>query len=265
MAHSNAVLASPSDGGFDQLTRLARKLNLTAIADNLDPLLKRAEEAAPSYTSFAYGLLQWEDQVREQRKRTRALKRSRLGTVEGIDGYDYSLRPKLKPIVVKELLECRWALGPLPRNILCLGRAGTGKTRVIKALGNAACLLGHSVLYTTTADMLEDLHASLTDGTYKRAFRRYEKPAVLVLDEFGNQDFDRKDTNYLFRLVSARHQKGSIVLASNTGFTNWKRFFPSEAQAVATVDRLIDCATILRFSGRSWRRPQDVHGAELDE
>jgi hypothetical protein len=36
----------------------------------------------------------------------------------------------------------------------------------------------------------------------------------------------------------------SIVLTANTGFTQWKNLFPSETQAVATVDRLIDRATI---------------------
>ena len=33
---------------------------------------------------------------------------------------------------------------------------------------------------------------------------------------------------------------------------------------VATVDRLIDRATILRFSGKSKRKPLETHGAEID-
>lgn len=39
---------------------------------------------------------------------------------------------------------------------------------------------------------------------------------------------------------------------------------PSEPQAVAIVDRLVDDATILRFSGRPFRTPRDVQGATLD-
>jgi len=34
--------------------------------------------------------------------------------------------------------------------------------------------------------------------------------------------------------------------------------------AVAIVDRLLDDATVLRFSGKPWRRPRDIHGAPLD-
>jgi hypothetical protein len=39
----------------------------------------------------------------------------------------------------------------------------------------------------------------------------------------------------------------------------------SEAQAVATVDRLIDRATILRFTGKSKRRPLETHGADVED
>jgi GAF domain-containing protein len=53
-------------------------------------------------------------------------------------------------------------------------------------------------------------------------------------------------------------------LAANTGFAGWRRFFPSEAQAVATVDRLIDNATILRFSGKGFRKPKEVIGEAVD-
>ena len=33
---------------------------------------------------------------------------------------------------------------------------------------------------------------------------------------------------------------------------------------MATVDRLIDRATILRFTGKSFRKPKDVFGSDLD-
>ncbi|MGE0706677.1 MAG: ATP-binding protein [Planctomycetota bacterium] len=102
------------------------------------------------------------------------------------------------------------------------------------------------------------------DRTYQRALRRYAKPDVLILDELGYQTLDEGATNDLFRLVAARHKKASTVVVSNTGFKEWHRFFPSVGQSVATVDRLIDDATILRFTGKSIRKPRDVHGAQLE-
>ena len=134
-----------------------------------------------------------------------------------------------------------------------------------KAIAHAACLAGYSVLCVLAADMIEELHGSHADGTFKRAFRRYVKPELLLIDEFAYQPFNTEATNYLFRLVSARHRHGSIVLTANTGFSAWKNLFPSEATAVATVDRLVDGATILRFTGKSFRQPRDIVGAPLEE
>lgn len=113
--------------------------------------------------------------------------------------------------------------------------------------------------------MLEDLQASQADRTYKWALRRYTKPQVLLLDEFAYEPLDIKATTYLFRVVAARHGQGSIILTANTGFTHWKTLFPSEVMAVATVDRLVDRATILRFTGRSHRGPHEVVGAPLED
>jgi DNA replication protein DnaC len=256
---------SPQDpeGGFDELERLAQELNLTALRAHLRDALAEAERRAPSFTNFVLDLLRWERDARQERRLNRNLKRSRLENVEGLDGYDFDIRPKLEARVVRELLACRWAAER--RNVICVGRPGLGKTRIVKALAHAACQQGHTVLYVNTAEMLEDLQGSLADGTYRRTFRRYAKPSVLCLEEFGYEPFDALATNHLFRVVSARHGAAATVIVANTGFRHWKRFFPSEAQAVATVDRLIDRATILRFSGNGSRGPKEVYGADLDE
>jgi DNA replication protein DnaC len=95
--------------------------------------------------------------------------------------------------------------------------------------------------------------------------RRYLKPDVLLCDEFGDDPFTPAQTSHLFRVVAARHRVGSIVLTANTGFSRWKALFPSEAVAVATVDRLVDGASILRFTGTSFRTPREIVGAPLDE
>lgn len=247
---------------LEELLELCLELNLTALPNMLPELLRDAEQKGLSFTDFALGMLRSEVAMRTERRLTRGLKRSRLGPVEGIDDYDFSIRPQLEPRIVRELHNGGFAREK--RNVLMLGRPGLGKTRIAKSITHAACLSGHSVLYTVTADMLEDLHASGADSSFKRVLRRYTKPDVLLLDEFGYEPFDSAASTHLFRVVSARHGNGSIVLTANTGFNQWKNIFPSEAHAVATVDRLIDRATILRFTGKSKRRPETVTGAALD-
>jgi len=248
---------------IEELRAICLDLNLTALRDGIAQVLAGAEAGQPSYSEFALQMLRLEANARSSRRLTRNLKRSRLPhLIEGLDGFDFSIRPSLEARLVKELVNCRWV--EEKRNIICVGRPGLGKTRILDALARAACERGYSVLNVNTAEMLEDLQGSLADGTYKRTFRRYEKPDVLYADEFGYGPIDVAATSHLFRLVSARHGRRSTLLAANTGFKHWAAFFPSEAQAVATVDRLIDRATILRFSGKSWRKPKETLGADPD-
>jgi DNA replication protein DnaC len=261
MARSTRRPTAPN--AREELIQLAIDLDLTALAQALPELISGAEKNSPSFTDFALSMFRAEATARINRRLERSLRRSRLGVVEGLEGFDFAARPDLDPRLVKELLGCRFV--PEHRNILCLGRPGLGKTRVAKAIVHAACLAGYSVLSVLTADMIEELHASQADGTFKRAFRRYIKPDILLLDEFAYEPFSPEATNYLFRVVSARHRQASIVLTANTGFSKWKTLFPSEATAVATADRLVDAATILRFTGKSFRKPREILGAPLED
>lgn len=245
------------DDPLEEIARIASDLKLTALAgEQLQRLLERAEQEQLSFSAFALEMLRLEARVRKERRLNRNLERSKLGSVgDHLESFDFNCRPKLKAPVVRELLHCRWV--EEARNVICVGRPGLGKTRVIKALGHAACEHSYSVLYAITAKLLEELEAALADGSYKRTFRRYQRIDVLLLDEFAYEPFDTRATKHLFRLISARHSLAPTLIAANTGFSKWSSIFPSEAQAVATVDRLIDNATILHFTGKSFRKPKD--------
>jgi DNA replication protein DnaC len=95
-------------------------------------------------------------------------------------------------------------------------------------------------------------------------FRRVTESALLILDDAGFADLGRDAANELFGVVCARYRLRSTIVVSNLPFKSWGEFLPSPAQAVAIADRLVDDATILRFSGKPYRQPRDVHGAPLD-
>lgn len=253
----------PARDERQELVDLAMDLDLTALAQEFPTILTRAEQEKISFTAFFLALLRAEWRARRDRRLQRILKRARLGIVQGLEAYDFSIRPKLDARIVKELCNCRFL--EERRNILALGKPGTGKTHVIKAIARAACSLGYTVLYVIFAEMLEALAASRADNTFSRTFQRLVKPQLLVCDEWAYEPVGLEATKDLFRLVSARHRQGSIVLAANTGFANWGKLFPAEAAAVATVDRLVDDATILRFTGKSWRAPREIVGEPLED
>jgi DNA replication protein DnaC len=213
---------------------LLERLNLTTAARCLPDLLAQAEVTHPAYSAFLHQLLEAEQGSRWERKLQRRRRWSKLGPPVSLEGFDWAARPQLSPQVVKELLTCRFI--DEHRNVILVGRPSTGKTTVAKAIGHAACSHALSVY---TADLL-------------------------LLDDAGFSDLGREAANELFRVVCARYRQRSTLVVSNLPFKHWAEFLPSPAQAVAIADRLVDDATILRFSGKPYRQPRDVHGAPLD-
>lgn len=253
----------PRGSPDEEIQRLAEDLDLFALRAAYAAIVAAAEKEKCSYSDFALKLLKAEANQRSARQEDRARKRSKLGPEVTLDGFNFSIRPGLDARVVRELLHCRFVAEKRP--LVLVGPSGTGKTHVCNAIGHAALRKGYTVLYTTAAEAVELLAASLVDGTYRRVLRKLAKFDVMVMDEFGMLGFDQKASRHLFRLVSERYQKSSTIIAANTGFKKWKSFFPSEAECVATVDRLVDKATILRFGGKPCRGPDTTHGEPLPD
>ncbi len=118
--------------------------------------------------------------------------------------------------------------------------------------------------YASTAEALQTLHAARADGTCRNAFGRVTSPDLLILDDAGFAGLSRDAANELFRLVCACHRLRSTIVVSNLAFKRWAEFLPSPDQAVAIADRLVDDATILRFTGQPYRQPREIHDAPLD-
>jgi len=255
------------DGGskdpLDELRQMLVELSLTTLAREISSLLAHAEQTALAYSDFLRRAVEIEREARAGRKVQRRLRWSRLGLPVSLEGFDYTARPQLSPQVVRELLNCRFI--EEMRNVILVGRPSTGKTTVARAIGLSACQLGYSVYYVSMEEMLQGLHASRADRTYRKAFRRVEQPDLLIIEDAGFSSLDREAANELFRVVGARYARRSTLVVTNLPFNKWEEIMPSPAQAVAICERLIDQATILRFSGKPFRRPRDVYGAPLDD
>ncbi len=56
-----------------------------------------------------------------------------------------------------------------------------------------------------------------------------------------------------FQLVSARYERGSIILTSNKGYDEWGSIFGDPSIATAILDRFLHHSTTVNIRGESYR------------
>ena len=84
--------------------------------------------------------------------------------------------------------------------------------------------------------------------------KKYLNSALLIIDEVGFRPLDRQEANLFFRLISARYEKGSIILTSNKHVRDWPEIFADdEILTTAILDRMLHHVHIVHIDGRSYR------------
>ena len=65
-------------------------------------------------------------------------------------------------------------------NVILVGQTGLGKSRILQAVGHAACVQGYRVRYATSAKLLQEFTAALADGTFNRMLAEYARFDLLA-------------------------------------------------------------------------------------
>jgi DNA replication protein DnaC len=127
--------------------------------------------------------------MRENRSIERRIKKARFPVLKSLDDFCWNWPKKINRPQIQNLF--RLAFIATQTNVVLIGNVGLGMTHLSIALGHAACLNGHSVLFTTAVDIINTLAAAQSAGRLKREFHRCLKPAVLIVDELGYLPIDK--------------------------------------------------------------------------
>jgi DNA replication protein DnaC len=127
------------------------------------------------------------------------------------------------------------------------------------ALGHAACLNGHSVLFTTAVDIINTLAAAQSAGRLKREFHRYLKPAVLIVDELGYLPIDKHGADLLFQIISQRYERAPMVITTNRAYKHWSQIFNNDSTLTSAIlDRVLHHADTVIIEGKSFRMKDEI-------
>lgn len=228
------------------------QLKLKYVADQYGPLADEAIRQPWDHREYLRRLIEGEYNDQLQRRVAARIKSARFPVIKTLEQFNWTWPKKINRLAVQNLFRLEFLAQHA--NVVFLGNVGVGKSHLATALGYAACLEGHSVLFAGAIEVINDLQAAQKNGGLKRALKKYLRPTILILDEVGYLPIDQKGADLLFQVISQRYERGSILLTTNKPFKQWGSIFNNDNTiASAVLDRLLHHAETIVIEGASYR------------
>jgi DNA replication protein DnaC len=235
-----------------ELEGLFKRLHLAHMRRIHKEVAHQAEKESWSYRDFLTLLLAEEVAGRKQTRLQRCTRNAHFPFFKTIDEFDFSRSRNLR----KSLLGSY--LGPdfvtEGRSLILWGKQGRGKTHLAVAIGYRAIQNGFETLFTTAAELIEDLSNASQQGRLYQSLATYTHPHVLVVDEVGYLSYGPDAANVLFHVVNVRHlEKRPMIFTTNKPLHQWGQVLHDEDLAAAILDRILERGRLIQLDGPSGR------------
>ena len=155
----------------DRLSEQLEQLRLSFIQEHHQSLAAQAAREHWSHEQYLQRLIEGEHQRRQDRCIARRIAAARFPLIKTLDQFDWTWPKKINRAQVQHL----FSLGFLKdkANVTLVGGVGLGKSHLAIALGHAACLQGHSVLFTTAVEAINTLTAAQAQSRLKHELKKF--------------------------------------------------------------------------------------------
>lgn len=234
------------------LDTLFRRLHLANAPRIYRDLAARAEKEAWSYRDFLAVLIAEEVAHRKQTRLARLSRRARFPFLKTIDDFDFTYQSTVRLSLIGSALSADFVTEG--QCLIFSGKSGRGKTHLAVAVAYRAIQNGFDALFTTAAELIDDLSGASRRGQLVDALALYTQPDLLVIDEVGYLTYGSDAANVLFHVVNHRHKrKQSMIFTTNKALNTWGRVLHDDDLAAAIVDRVLERGRLLPLDGPSMR------------
>lgn len=237
---------------MNEIERALRELRLSGIAETLSTRVMQAQAAQQPFLETFAAMLQDELDRRRSRLTERRFKRSGLDDRPSLADFDWRFNPKLPRSACFELHTLKF-IGE-GANALIIGKPGTGKSHVAKAVAYQATLQGYDVRYVE-ADAEFARYGLASVQEQAGLLKGWIEPDILILDDlFLARRIADVSAELLQAIVHQRYKlRRAIVITSNRVVQDWGKYLGDATMATTILDRLMHRCSMLEFVGRSYR------------
>lgn len=235
-----------------QLHENLHYLKLAWIRENHPDQARDAAKNNRTHIDYLTRLIEGETLQRRTRAIERRIKAARFPIIKTLDTFDWNWpktinRQQIQNASCAHFVEEK-------RNLIFLGGVGLGKTHLATAIGHQAALKGYRVLFSSAAEIINELTAAQATQRLKEELKKYLRPDLLIIDELGFLPLDKQGADLLFQIISNRYERGSILLTSNKSYKTWPGILNNDSVVTAAIlDRLLHHCETICIEGPSYR------------
>jgi len=228
-----------------------KSLKLSTMIRNLQSHLRQAKQDKLDYDEFLLNLTEAEVQVRKENGRKRRLREAKFPLSKPLETFNFEAAPDLDARLIKELSGCEYI--EKTRNVIFMGKSGTGKTHLATGLGMEACKQGIRTRFVTGCGLANELIEARDEKLLGRVVKRYASYGLLIIDELGYVPFSKEGAQLIFQILAERHERKPVMITTNMGFGDWTQIFGDPSMTAALLDRITHKAHVINCSWESYR------------